>query len=84
MWKCITKNKRIGDVVMQEGKPIAIPCQALSIKHQGLSTYEKDLIDLSLAVLKWRQYLHLSHVIIMTENCSFKDQKKNPQMNTSP
>lgn len=56
---------------MQEGKPIAIPSQALSIKHQVLSTFEKDLIDLSLAVLKRRQYLYLSHIIIMTEHFSF-------------
>lgn len=57
---------------MQEGKPITFPCQALSIKHQGLPTYGEELIDLSLAVIKCRQHVHLFHFIIKIDHFNLK------------
>lgn len=57
---------------MQKGKPITFPCQALSIKHQGLPTYGEELIDLSLAVIKCRQHVHLFHFIIKIDHFSLK------------
>lgn len=44
----------MGVVVMQEGHPLVYINQPLSNKHQGLSTYEKELIAVSVAVDKWR------------------------------
>jgi len=44
----------IGAVLMQEGHPIAYFSKALSLRHQALSTYEKELMAVVLAVEKWR------------------------------
>ena len=54
----------IGAVLMQEGHPIAYFSKALAIKHQSLSTYEKELM----AVEKWRPYLLGRHFIIKTRS----------------
>ncbi|XP_075112396.1 uncharacterized protein LOC142182219 [Nicotiana tabacum] len=47
----------IGAILIQKHHPIAYLSQALSPKNQGLSTYEKELLALILAVDKWRHYL---------------------------
>jgi len=62
----------IGAVLMQEGHPIAYFSKALSFKHQGFSAYEKELMDLVLAVEKWRPYLLSRHFIIKTDHFSLK------------
>lgn len=45
-------NVGIGAVLMQSGQPISFISQALCAKHQGLSTYEKELIALLFAIEK--------------------------------
>jgi len=62
----------IGAVLMQGGHPIAYFSKALSLKHQGLSAYEKELMALVLAVEKWRPYLLGRHFIIKTDHFSLK------------
>lgn len=62
----------IGVVLMQGQRPIAFMSQTLSKKHQGMSTYEKELIALLQAVDKWRHYLHPQHFIIKTDHFSLK------------
>ena len=42
----------IGAVLMQEGHPIAYFSKALSLRHQTLSTYEKELMAVVLVVEK--------------------------------
>lgn len=42
----------IGAVLMQEGQPIAYLSKALSPKHLGLSTYEKELLEIIMATQK--------------------------------
>lgn len=63
-------GKGIGAVLVQNGRPIAYLSQALSQRHLGLSTYEKELIALLHAVDKWHHYLHPNHFIIKTDHFS--------------
>ncbi|WMV35274.1 hypothetical protein MTR67_028659 [Solanum verrucosum] len=65
-------NTGICAVLMQDKRPVAFLSQSLSRKHQGLSTYEKELIALLLAVEKWRHYLHPQHFIVKTDHFSLK------------
>lgn len=62
----------VGAVLMQDKQPIAYLSQILSKKHQGLSTYKKELIDLLMAVGSWRHYLHPHHFITETDHFSLK------------
>lgn len=57
----------IGAVLMQEGGPIAFFSKALTPKHMGLSTYEKELMAVVMAVQKWRGYLMGRHFVIKTD-----------------
>jgi len=62
----------IGAVLMQEGHLIAYFSKALSLRHQTLSTYEKELMAVVLAMEKWRPYLLGRHFIIKTRHFSLK------------
>ena len=57
---------------MQGKRPIAYLSEALGIKNQGLSTYEKEFIALLTAVQKWRHYLQGGKFIIKTDHISLK------------
>lgn len=62
----------IGAVLMQEGQPIACLSKALSNRHLGLSTYEKELLAVLMAVEKWRTYLLGTKFIIKTDHEALK------------
>lgn len=62
----------VGAVLMQDRRPLAFLSQSLSKRHQGLSTYEKKLIALLIAVDRWGHYLHPHHFIIKTDPFSLK------------
>ena len=62
----------IGAVLMQEDHPIAYLNKALSLKHQSLSTYERELMAVVMAVEKWRPYLLGRHFLIKTDHFSLK------------
>ncbi|GKB37834.1 putative mitochondrial protein [Tanacetum coccineum] len=47
----------IGGVLLQEGHPIAFLSKTLSVKHQMMSTYEKEFLAVVQALEKWRGYL---------------------------
>ncbi|KAK8950879.1 hypothetical protein KSP39_PZI004343 [Platanthera zijinensis] len=47
----------VGAVLLQNERPIAYFSQALGTGYVGLSTYEKELFVIVLAVQKWRHYL---------------------------
>lgn len=57
---------------MQNGRPLAFLSKALTPKHQGLSTYEKELFAIIYAVKKWSSYLNGHHFIIKTDHKSLK------------
>nr|GEU40113.1 retrotransposable element Tf2 [Tanacetum cinerariifolium] len=68
----------IGAVLQQNGHSIAYMSKTLSLKHQSMSTYEKEFLAVLLALEKWRGYLLDRHLIIKTYYFSLKyllDQK---------
>lgn len=62
----------IGAVLMQQGRPIAYFSKGLAPKHQGYSTYEKELLAIVKATEKWHSYLQGHHCIIRTDHQSLK------------
>lgn len=50
-------DKGIGVVLQQDGHPVAYMSHALGPRSQGLSTYEKECMDVLMAVEHWRSYL---------------------------
>ena len=59
-------------VLMQGGHPLAYISKALSSRHQALSVYEKELLAIVYAVIKWHHYLTRRHFIIKTGHQSLK------------
>ena len=57
---------------MQEQRPIAYFSTALKGKRLLLSTYEKELMPLVLAVKKWRAYLLGRHFVVRTNQRNLK------------
>lgn len=62
----------IGAVLQQEGHPIAYLSKSLSLRHQALSTYEKEFMAVVFALEKWRGYLLDRHFKIKTDHFSLK------------
>ena len=62
----------IGAVLMQGGRPLAFFSQALKGMNLFLSTYEKELLALVLAVKKWRVYLFATTFVIKIDQQSLK------------
>jgi hypothetical protein len=47
----------VGAILMQEGHPISFVRKALGPRLRGLSTYEKEYVDILLAIEQWRSYM---------------------------
>jgi hypothetical protein len=60
----------IGDVLSQDGHPIAFISKSLGPRAQALSTYEKECLALILAVTKWKSYLQRKEFVILTDHHS--------------
>ncbi|GKV27572.1 hypothetical protein SLEP1_g36732 [Rubroshorea leprosula] len=65
-------NAGIGVVLLQQGHPIAFISKALSLRHQSLLVYEKELLALIYVVRKWSHYLTRRHFIVKTGHQSLK------------
>jgi hypothetical protein len=53
---------------MQGNHPISYVSKSLGPKLRGLSTYEKEYVDILLAVEHWRSYLQFSESYIATNH----------------
>ncbi|GJX58361.1 retrotransposon-related protein [Tanacetum coccineum] len=62
----------IGAVLCQNGHPLAYLSKTLAIKHQALSTYEKEFMAVVAALEKWKGYLLDRHFKIKTDHFSLK------------
>ena len=65
-------GRGIGAVLMQHGRPIAYHSQTLKGKNLALSTYEKELLALVIAVKRWRAYLISMPFIFKIDQHSLK------------
>ena len=70
--KCDAFSVGVGAVLMQNQRPIAYHSQALKGKSLALSTYEKELLALVVAVKKWRPYLLGRPFVIKIDHQSLK------------
>ncbi|RVW59679.1 Transposon Tf2-8 polyprotein [Vitis vinifera] len=70
--QCDASGISVGAVLMQQGRPLAYMSQAIHGKALQLSTYEKELMALVLAVKKWRSYLLGHNFKIQTDQQSLK------------
>lgn len=70
--KTDVSRQGIGDVLMQQGHPIAFISRALSLRHAALSVYDRELLAIVHVVTKWSQYLLGQKVIIRTDQRVFK------------
>ena len=70
--ECDVSGKGVGAVLMQEGRLMAYYSKALSLIRLELSTYEKELLVIVMAVTKWRHYLSGRHFKIKTDHQSLK------------
>lgn len=55
--ECDASGEGLGVVLMRKGQLVAYLSQALKGKSLTLSTYEKELLAVVMAVRKWRHYL---------------------------
>lgn len=73
----------VGDVLMQQGSPLAYMSNALSRKHKLLSIYKKEMLTIVLALQKWRPYLLGRHFKIRISSESQISPTKNLNSNAT-
>ena len=66
-------KKIIGEVLMQEGHPIAIVSKKLGPTRRSASTYHKELYAIVEAMQKWHQYLLGCEFYIRSDQKSLKE-----------
>jgi len=62
-----TSGTGIDVVLTQDGHPLAFLSKSLCPHSQGLSTYEKEYLDILLALDHWRSYLQHAKFRIITD-----------------
>jgi len=62
----------IGAVLMKDSRPISFWSKALGVKNRGVATYEKELLEIWMAVSRWRHYRTWRPFVRKTDHQSFK------------
>ena len=62
----------IGAILMQDGRPLAYTSKALSLSHQNMSIYDKEMLAIVHAATRWRPYLIGRRFQIKTDHKSLK------------
>lgn len=62
----------IGVALTQAEHPKAYMSKVLSLKHQQLSVYEKEMMAIVATIDKWRLYLIGRHFVIKTDHQNLK------------
>jgi hypothetical protein len=70
--ECDASGIGIGEVLMQDGHPIAFESRKLNKREELKSTYNKEMLAIMHALAKWRQYLLGSKFSIRTDHNSLQ------------
>jgi hypothetical protein len=77
---CIETNacdSGIGEILSQQGHPVAFYSKALGPSNKKLSIYEKEFLTIMMAIDRWRQYISRGPFVIKTDHkslCHLEDQ----------
>lgn len=81
------RDTGVGAVLVQEGHPVAYMSKAFGVKNEKLSTYEKEILAVMMAVDKWRPYLQRGPFEIIIDHkslCTLGEQQLDTELQRKP